>query len=314
VPRNENASHIRSRSLALLALVLSAFVVAACGPTDGGRAARGDCPTDPVKVVVTVDQWGDIARSLGGSCASVTTIITSSSGDPHDYEPTPGDSAHIEKAQLLVRNGLGYDTWANKAVDALDHPPALVDAGEVVGLHTGDNPHLWYSPQYVRDVSAAITARLGRVAPRAADYFASRQRAWQSSMQPYDAAVAQAKAVAAGRTYGATEPVFDLMADALGMVRATPEGYQRAVANGTDPSPGDVAAFERALRDRSMQLLVFNTQTEGPTPEQIRSVAKDAHDVPVLSVTETVPPGAHGFVSWQVDQLHALTAELGGRA
>jgi zinc/manganese transport system substrate-binding protein len=184
----------------------------------------------------------------------------------------------------------------------------------VVGLHTGDNPHIWYSPQYVRDVSAAITAALERLAPKASAYFESRQTEWQASMRPYDTAVAQAKVVATGRSYGATEPVFDFMAEALGMVRATPKGYQRAAANGSDPSPGDIAAFEHALRDGSMQLLVFNTQTEGPTPEQIRNVAKDARNVPILSVTETVPPGSHGFVSWQVDQLHALTAELGGRA
>ena len=37
-------------------------------PTTGatGAAAAGECPTAPVDVVVSVDQWGDIVSELGG--------------------------------------------------------------------------------------------------------------------------------------------------------------------------------------------------------------------------------------------------------
>ena len=260
---------------------------------------------------MNVDQWGDIASSLGGHCAVVTTIITGSSANPHDYEPTPGDSAAFERARLVVRNGLGYDTWANKAIATLDTKPVIVDGGTVVGRHDGDNPHIWYSPTYVREVSAAITAALQHIAPRASAYFASRQLAWQASMRPYDEEVARVKAIATGQPYGATEPVFDDMAAAVGMRRATPPGYQHAAANESDPSPGDIAAFEHALRNGSMSVLILNTQTDAPTPAQLHDVARSAH-VPVVSVTETVPPGATGFVTWQVGQLRALAKALGG--
>jgi zinc/manganese transport system substrate-binding protein len=59
--------------------------------------------------VVTVDQWGDIVSDLAGACGEVTTIIKSSSIDPHDYEPTPADSAKFDRAKLVVVNGLDYD-------------------------------------------------------------------------------------------------------------------------------------------------------------------------------------------------------------
>ena len=49
----------------------------------------------PVKVVVTVDQWGDIVEQLGGDCTEVTTIINGGDVDPHDYEPTPADNAAV---------------------------------------------------------------------------------------------------------------------------------------------------------------------------------------------------------------------------
>ena len=86
---------------------------------DRHHRRRAACPTDPVKVVVTVDQWADIVRQLGGNCAEVTTIIQGADVDPHEYEPTPADNAKFLDADLVVMNGLGYDEWANKMVDTL---------------------------------------------------------------------------------------------------------------------------------------------------------------------------------------------------
>ena len=128
-------------------------------------------------------------------------------------------------------------------------------------------------------------------------------------MKPYDDVIARITAVAADTTFAASEPVFDYMADALGLTNGTPKGYQDAALNESDPSPADIAEFEQSLRDYKIDVLVYNTQTEAH-PEQIRGVADDA-DVPVVDVTETVPPGTTSFVTWQVDQLTALATALG---
>ena len=55
-------------------------------------------------------------------------------------------------------------------------------------------------------------------------------------MAPYDAEIAKIKPAAAGKTYGATEGIFDYMAKALGLTNKTPDGYQRATANESDPA------------------------------------------------------------------------------
>src|SRR5947199_10843711 len=118
----------------------AALAVAACGgSTTRSTQPKGACPTAPVPVVVSVDQWGDIVHQLAGDCGAVTTIFTSSSADPHDYEPTPADIAKFTGAQLVVVNGLDYDPWADKAVSTLDVKPVVVNGGEVVGRRAGNN-------------------------------------------------------------------------------------------------------------------------------------------------------------------------------
>jgi zinc/manganese transport system substrate-binding protein len=313
----------RSLRLALPIVIASVLAATACsddgadtatGPASSGApttamSAEG-CPlAEPVAVVVSVDQWGDLAEQLAGDCGDVTTIIDGSVDDPHDYEPTPADAAEFEGADLVVVNGLDYDHWAEEAVEVLDPAPAVVNGGEVVGLEEGDNPHLWYGPTYVTAITDAITAELQGLAPDASDYFSARAEELPADMQPYFQTIESITTEHPGATLVATESVFDFMAEALGMQNLTPQGYQNAAANESDPAPGDVSEFEQLLRGGTVDVLIYNSQTEGAIPEQLKGVA-EAAGVPVVEVTETVPPGVGSFVEWQLGQLEALAGAL----
>jgi zinc/manganese transport system substrate-binding protein len=48
----------------------------------------------------------------------VTSLIHNPATDPHDYEPTPSDARAMAEAQLAIVNGVGYDPWATKLLDA----------------------------------------------------------------------------------------------------------------------------------------------------------------------------------------------------
>jgi zinc/manganese transport system substrate-binding protein len=317
------------------ALILAApFGLAACSSSDGGDkpaaspTGAGACPTTPIDVVVSVDQWGDIVSELGGQCAKVTTVLAGSSVDPHDYEPAPKDAATFEGARMVVINGGHYDEWAAKLAASSAPDAPVINALEVSGAehahegeahstegaehgHEGEaNPHVWYSPSAVTAVADAVTAEFGKLAPDAAGYFDQRRAQLTETLKPYDGLIDSIKAKASGKTYAATESVFDDMAAALGLVNRTPEGYQVASANESDPSPADLDAFLRLLGDRGVDVLIYNVQTEGSVPQQIRSAAEQV-GIPVVEVTETVPPGVTSFDSWQVGQLTALAKALG---
>ncbi len=329
--------------LLVASLVFAApMALSACGSSDEPAASSqtttgsGDeCPATPVDVVVSVDQWGDIVSQVGGACANVTTVLAGSSVDPHDYEPAPSDAVLFDGAQLVVINGGHYDEWAAKlaATSAPDAP--VINAVESSGSHEAEaghdhegeaghdqegeaghdhdgeaNPHVWYNPSTVNSVAEAVTAQLSELAPDARGYFEERHTAFENVMRPYDDAIATIKAGAAGKSFAATESVFDDMAAALGLQNRTPEGYQLASANEAEPTPADLDAFLRLLGQRGVDVLIYNTQTEGSVPEQIRAAAEEA-GVPVVEVTETVPPNTESFQTWQVAQLDSLGEALG---
>lgn len=316
---------IPPRSLRFLVPALALpLALAACGDdTSTDAQPAGDCPTTPVDVVVSVDQWGDIVSQLGGACANVNTVLAGSSVDPHDFEPSPSDATKFEGAQLVVVNGAHYDEWASKlaqssapnapviaAVDADEHDHADEQGDGHAHDADGVNPHAWYNPATVTAVADEVTAELSKLAPDARDYFAERHTAFTETMKPYHQLIDDIKEKASGKTYAATEVVFDDMAGALGLTNRTPPGYQVASSNETDPSPADLDAFLNLLGDRGVDVLIYNVQTEGSVPQQLRAAAESA-GVPVVEVTETVAPGADTFEAWQVDQLTALAKALG---
>ena len=261
-------------------------------------------------------QWGDVVEALGGDCASVTTVVDSVAVDPHDFEPTTGDIAAFEDADLVVLNGADYDHWAADAAADLDPAPVVLDLAEVAGVetdehadehaeddghghgHGGVNPHLWYSPEYVQRAAEAVTAELSGLSPDAAGHVAEQAATWQRELEPYLAEVRTLQEAAGGRTYAATESVFEYMGEAIGLTDATPEGYRESASNETDPTPGDVAAFESLLRSGGVDVLVYNTQTEGGVPEQLRAAA-EAAGIAVVEVTESAPEDGLSFVDWQ---------------
>ena len=73
-------------------------------------------PTGPINVVVSLNQWGSLAAELGGDDVEVTSIVNSTNVDAHDFEPKTSDVAKLSKAQIIVANGAGYDSWATKSM------------------------------------------------------------------------------------------------------------------------------------------------------------------------------------------------------
>ena len=298
-------------SAAVLVLGLAACTDGASGggaTEQSGNAAA--CPGTVTHVVVSVGQWGNIVQQLGGNCIDVTTIVNSPSIDPHDFDPGTADLAAFTGADVVVLNGAGYDSWAEKAVATLDDQPVVISAAEVAGVRPGENPHLWYDPAVVEQMSGVLTERLIAFSPAAGPYFADQARLWDKELQPYRDAVDALRAVTGGHTYAATETVFDRMAAAVGLTDLTPEGYRRAVSNHGEPTPGDLADFEAVLAGGQVDVLIENTQTESQLAAHLMAGAKKG-GVAFAAVTESQPQAGGSFVAWQVAQLQELTRAFG---
>jgi zinc/manganese transport system substrate-binding protein len=289
------------RALLLPLLLLAVLVLPA------GASAK----PDPFPVVAVENFWGSIAAQLAGDRASVQSVITNPGTDPHSYEPTPSDARTLAIAKVVIVNGLGYDTWASQLLDANPYGGrVVVDAGDVLGLKQGDNPHQWYSPTSVRTMVEAIVVAFDRVDPAGRSYFAARQRVFeQNALARYDTLRAQIRRRFAGMPVGYSESIFEPLGTSLGLKLITPPGLAKAVAEGNEVSASDKRTVERQLRRHEVRVWIYNSQNVTPDVEQFTSLARAEH-IPVVTITETLSPENETFQQWQADQLAALLRAL----
>ncbi|HEX9098097.1 MAG TPA: zinc ABC transporter substrate-binding protein [Candidatus Dormibacteraeota bacterium] len=307
----------RRRSSAVYAVRMQAVAAVAVLGAIGSLGTACGSPTSSgsgsISVVAAENFWGSIATQLAGSHATVRSIITNPQTDPHAYEPTASDARAIAGAAFVIENGAGYDPWAQKLIDASPSSSrAVLDVGKLSGVAEGGNPHIWYSPTFVRQVIDAISSRLSRLDQADSAYFATQHDTYVSTgLKQYDDLRAEIKQKYSGTPVGATESIFAYLAADLGLNLISPPGFLKAISEGTDPTAADKATMDGQIASKQIKVLVFNGQNSTPDVQALVDKAT-AKGIPVTSVTETLEPANLNFQDWQSKQLQALRDALAG--
>lgn len=294
-------------SVPCVAALLGLLLATACGAGSSNTSGK---PT----VVAAENVWGSIAGQLGGDRVQVRSIVANPDADPHDYEARPSDGRLVAGASYVIVNGAGYDPWMQRLIDA--NPAGgrrTLDVGKLVGVADGGNPHLWYSPPFVRQVIDRITADLKETDPGGAAYFDGQRTSYTTrGLARYDELRAMIRQRYIGTPVGATESVFAYMASDLRLDLVTPRGFMNAVSEGGDPTATDKATVDAQIAGRQIRVLVFNSQNSTPGVRALVNKAKAA-GIAVTPVTETPEPGGASFQDWQSKQLQDLLTALGSR-
>ncbi len=289
-------------AIAALASVGMLASVAACG---SGQSTSEKNRT--IEVVASVNQWGTVAKTLGGDNVNVTSIINSTNVDAHDYEPTTSDIAKLQKAQVIIVNGAGYDAWAVKAAQSAN--ATIVNAAEVGGVNDGENPHVWFSADVRKAVAQAITEAYEQADAAKKSDFDKLNDQWMTEEGNVEGKIAEVKQKSDGLAYAATESVASYLAEDMGLADATPSGYAQATANESEPTPTDIKQFTDALKAGEIKLLVVNTQEESELTGKITNAAKSAN-VPMVNLTEQMPEQYDSLTAWMESLVDAFSKAI----
>jgi zinc/manganese transport system substrate-binding protein len=281
-----------------------ALATSACG------GSTPSAPTGALKVVAGQNFWGSIATQLGGSKANVQSVVTDPNADPHEYESSTNDARAFADADFVILNGAGYDDWATRllAANPSSHRTVLV-AADLLGKKAGDNPHLWYNPDYVTRMADQITADYKSIDSADSAYFDEQRAAFSTALEPYTQRIAEIKAKFSGVPVASTESIFVYMATALGLNLISPTAFMNAVSEGNDPPAAAVIDFQNQITGKQAKVLVYNVQTATAVTTNVQHLATQA-GIPIVGVSETLQPESATFQDWQLSQLLALQNAL----
>ncbi|MER6148474.1 zinc ABC transporter substrate-binding protein AztC [Streptomyces hirsutus] len=150
-----------------LLLTLIAFALAGTATA----CATGD---DRPRVVVTTNILGDVTREIVGDEADVT-VLMKPNADPHSFGLSAVQAAELERADLVIANGLGLEENVLRHVEAArESGTATLEVGRAVDplvfrapadggpeAEAGQpDPHFWTDPDRVRTAARLIADRV----------------------------------------------------------------------------------------------------------------------------------------------------------
>ncbi|GAX01931.1 metal ABC transporter solute-binding protein [Secundilactobacillus silagei] len=287
-------------------LLLSLLVMAGFGTVLSGCSSHASKQSSSkINVVASTDFYGEVARAVVGNKGTVHAVINKASVDPHDYEPTPNVAKTVHHADIVIANGIGYDSWMDRL--ATGKKTTLIRVGnELLHKQNGDNPHLWYRPQTMPTLARALAKKFGQEQPQNKAYFEHNATRYIKSLAPINTEMTQIKRLSIKqgqkRVY-VSEPVFDYALQALGFKVANRD-FEEAIENESDPSPKAIRQMQNGLEKHQVAFFVFNQQVDSKTVNNLVAIARKNH-VPVLKVTETLPDGLT-YKQWMLSQYQQL--------
>ncbi|WP_084863965.1 metal ABC transporter solute-binding protein, Zn/Mn family [Salibaculum halophilum] len=94
----------------------------------------------PIPVVATFSILGDMVERIGGEHVAVTTLV-GPNGDAHVYQPTPQAARAVSEAEMLVVNGLQFEGWLDRLIEASDFDGRRVVATAGIAPIAFDGAH-----------------------------------------------------------------------------------------------------------------------------------------------------------------------------
>ena len=259
------------------------FALALVGSTLFVVSPVATASTKPL-IVAGVSEWGALAHQLVGSDATVVSLLSDPNADPHEHEATVSDAANVARAQVVIENGAGYDTWLVQLVKGGASKASVVNVAALMNVSSGHNPHLFYDPlaaiRFVKKLTSVLEHRRGFA------HLKAREATLLGALNATQASVEGIAKVCAHVKVAATEDVASYLLKDAGLNIVTPEALRLAIGNGIDPSVSDLATALDQLKHHPA-FLIDNIQTATPLTDEMAARARASH-VPVIKVTETM--------------------------
>ncbi|MEY4559992.1 MAG: hypothetical protein RLZ82_1007 [Actinomycetota bacterium] len=269
-----------------------------------GCASPTETDSGKFQIVASTNVWGDIAKTVGGDLVEVTSIIDDANKDPHSYEATARDQLAVEKADLIVANGGGYDDFIEKLSEAAGNKNMFRVSSAVTAVAWQENEHLWYSISAVGEATYALAETLGALDPNNSAAYLTNADQLVEGLTGVAAMYGEVRKLTEGYTYFGTEPLAAWLLADLGFVNKTPAEFSEAIENETDVPPSVMKESLDLIKGGKIKYLVINSQTQNSQVQQIVDAARDA-GVRAVMLSEVLPKGTP-YVEWMGNNLITL--------
>jgi len=267
-------------------------------------------------VVATFSILGDMVHQIGDDKVDIK-ILVGPNEDTHVYEPRPQDAKYLSQADLVVVNGLGFEGWLERLIEASGFKGKVVSASagivplerEVNGKKTTD-PHAWHSLKNAQIYVDNIAKGLSELLPNESSFFKSRADAFKKSLQNLEAKTHEAlKTIPLSKRKVITgHDAFAYLGDEFNIQFYAPQG----MSTESEPSAKSVAELINLIKKEKVKAIFVENISNPRLVEQIANES-GVQIGGILYSDALSPPGteADTYLKMMEYNLDAITKALG---
>lgn len=226
-------------------------------------------------VVASFSILGDMVHEIGQDKIDVKTLVGPNQ-DSHIFEPRPQDAKELGRANLVVVNGLGFEGWVDRLVDASGFKGTVLVATTGVRPlrstlqgHTFIDPHAWHSLKNASIYVDNIVGGLSTLMPKDAAFFKARGKAYKASLQALEKEVHQGldPIPLEKRKVMTGHAAFGYLGREFNIAFCAPVG----MSTEAEPSAKTVAALIHKVKEDNIQAIFIENISNPRLIEQIAS-------------------------------------------
>ncbi len=239
---------------------------------------------EKLKVVASFSILGDMTARVGGDRIALSVLV-GPDGDAHVFEPKPSDAQTVGQARIMLVNGLGFEGWLERLIEASGSKAGIVTVSEGVqpikpkageehaeaGEEHGDiDPHAWQSVPNAITYVGNIAKALCDADKAGCETYKRNGAAYVSELEALDAEIRTAIGALPKdrRTVITSHDAFGYFEHAYGITFLAPE----SVSTEAEASAADVAKLIDQIEvDKASAIFVENISD----PRLVEQIGKD---------------------------------------
>ena len=146
----------KQTKLAILAIavVIPLSSIAVYGTDSNQQFTIAD--NSKLQVISSFYTLHEFSQNIGQEKVDVTLLVPVGV-EPHDWGPTIKDVQRMQKSDLIIINGIGFENWVDN-LDETDYQGVIVDTSNGIlvrnfdqeQINSSGDPHIWLNPVYAK--------------------------------------------------------------------------------------------------------------------------------------------------------------------
>jgi zinc transport system substrate-binding protein len=255
--------------IVLIGIFLSSFAFFGCAQNSS---------TNKILIYTSIYPLYDFAQKVGGDKVEVVNMVQPGQ-EAHDYEPSTAQIVGLNKADLILINGLGLEGWANnlsqnlkqKVVDTSKNVPLLEADGsqhehdEHEHNHGNLDPHIWLSIKNAKQQMKNIKDALVQIDPQNAEYYQQNYTRYAFLFDGLDAQYTQILSQAQNKNLVVAHAAFAYLANEYNLTQHALTGVQ----SNTEPNAQTLANMILFVNQNNIKAVFFQDQVNNQVAQVI---------------------------------------------